>query len=69
MVCKINNILATRSRVIYLDRRLYRARLILFNVRITLHIIIVNELTRILSIRILRLEETYANKEVANYVD
>ena len=31
--------------------------------------VIVNKLTRILSIRILRLEETYINKEVANYID
>ena len=28
-----------------------------------------NKLTRILSIRILRLEETYINKEIVNYVD
>ena len=31
--------------------------------------IIVNKLIRILSIRILRLEETYINKEVVNYID
>ena len=31
MICKINNVLATRLRVIYLDRRSYRAKLILSN--------------------------------------
>ena len=30
-MCKINNILATRLRAIYLGRRLYRAKLILSN--------------------------------------
>ena len=43
--------------------------MILIRVRITLYIIIVNKLTRILSIRILRLKETYINKEVVNYID
>ena len=41
----------------------------LYDVRITLHIIIVNKLTRILIVRILRLKESYINKEDRNYID
>ena len=59
-------IIRNRSYLINLKRsyNLYKINIIIILVRITLHMIIVNRLTRILSIRILRLEETHANKEV-----
>ena len=37
--------------------------------RIILYIIIINKLIKILIIRILRLKESYINKEDRNYID